>query len=184
MTPLQKNVKKYLSGCKGNKPSKENRYYPHTISFGDRYSPYSDSYGRVEVSYLLKKFPPCKMYKHSAGCTGYHPVKKAEKNEGVIEVNPILLECDGLESYTYTLRWFTKIGKVYYKINVIINYGCEFVTITFNYNDSRQFPKYTNFNAIVVFGLRSIKYYGGSGEYMTPFKCEVRDIKDKKFFIK
>ena len=188
MTLLQKKVKKELAGCKGVRPSKENRYYPITIRFGDRYIPYNESYGPAEVSYLLRKFPPNRMYKHKDSCVSYCPVNKPEKGRGttlkVIEVNPILLLCDGLGSYTYTLRWFTKIKNVYYEILVIINYGSEFVTITHKYNDSRQLPKYTNFNTTTVFGLKAIKYYGGTGDYMTPFKCEVIDIKNNKFFIK
>jgi len=202
MTPLQKKVKKELKEAHNMEPEISveypNQYYPFTIKFGDSYNPYSDSYGATEIAYLLSKFPPCEMFKHADSCTAYYPTDIPQKKNRVTEVNPIRLDCEGLNSYVYTLKWYTKIKvksrgvahkyvseneENFFKIEVIINYGMEFVKITYKYNDSRQLPKYSHFKAIAIMGLKAIMYYEDSGNYMTKFKCEVLDIKDKKFFI-
>jgi hypothetical protein len=186
---LQKRVKKELKEAHNMEPEISveypNQYYPLTIKFGDRYNPYSDSHDATEVAYLLSKFPPCEMFKHADSCTAYYPTDVPQKKkERVIEVNPIRLDCDGLDSYVYTLIWYTKIKENFFKIEVIINYGgSEYVKITYKYNDSRQLPKYSRFKAVTVMGLKAIMYYGDSGDYMAKFKCEVIDIHDKSFFI-
>ena len=178
---LQKKVKEDLERLKKVKSS--DIYYPTSIKFGDRYNTHSDSYGTTEVAYLLNKFPPCKIYKHEDSCTAYYPTDIPQKEEKVIEVNPVRLDCDGLDSYVYTLKWFTKIKEHFFKVEVIINYGSDFIKITYKYNDSRQLLKYSNFKAVTVKGLKAIMYYGNSGDHMTAFKCEVLDINDKNFFI-
>lgn len=180
MTPLQKKVKEDLKRLKAVKTG--DVYSPATVKFGDRYG-HTDSYDAAEVAYLLSKFPPCKMYKHEDSCTAYYPTDKAKNKETVTEVNPVLLECDGLDSYIYTLTWFTEMNKVYWNIEVIIDYGSELVKITYKYNDSRQLPKFSGFKARPVAGLKAIVYYGDSGEHMTRFKCEVLNKRNKKFFI-
>lgn len=180
---LQKRVKKELIEL--SKVTSSDTYYPATVKFGDRFN-HSESFSATEVAYLLSKFPPCKMFRHADSCTGYHPTDKLEKEVKhkveVTEVSPIRLDCEGLESYVYTLIWYTKIKEHFFKMEVIINYGTDFVKITHKYNDSRQKPKYSDFNAVTVIGLKAIKYYGGTGDYMTTFKCEVIDKRDKKFF--
>ena len=180
MTPLQRKVKEKIEEARKTKMNTNDPYYPFQIIFGDMYT----CYNATEVAYLLKKFPPCKMYKHFDSCTAYYPVNKAQKKETVIEVNPVHMWCKGLTSYTYILRWYTVIEGNFFTVRVIINYGPELVGITFKYNDSRQLPKYSQFKATPkVRGLKAHMYYGDSGDYMTKFLCEVEDINNKEFFI-
>lgn len=193
MLEFKKKVKEELKKARNRKAddSKKypNQYWPLTIEFGDRHSPYSGGYDSLEVCYLLKKFPPCKMYRHEGGGTAYHPTDVIQKEKvkvktAATEVNPVRLDCDGLSSYTYTLKWFTKINDNFFKLEVIINYATELVNISYKYNDSRQLPKFSGFKAMPrKAGLNPIMYYGDSGENMTKFKCEVIDINDKDFFI-
>lgn len=185
MTPLQKKVKEDLEKLKKVESSETASML--IIKFGDRYNSFIDSYDTTEVAYLLSKFPPCKMFKHADSCTGYYPTDKLQKKVKhkveVTEVNPIRLDCEGLDSYVHTLKWFTKIKEHFFKVEVIINYGSDFVEITYKFNDSRSLPKYSKFKANPIAGLKAIMYYGDSGEYMTKFKCEVLDINDKDFFV-
>ena len=193
MLEFKKKVKKELKKASETEADKSkehpNQYYPFTIHFGDRYNGMSDRYTSLEVCYLLKKFPPCKMYKHEGGGTGYYPTNVIRKEKRVkvqtaTEVNPVRLDCDGLDTYIYTLKWFTKINDNFFKLEVIINYGTELVNISYKYNDSRNLPKFSGFKAEPrKAGLKPIMYYGDSGEYMTKYKCEVIDINDKDFFI-
>lgn len=158
-------------------------YYPKEIKFGMEDSlPLSSP----DVAYLLSKFPPCKTYKHFDSCTAYYPTNVPEnpkKKETIVEVNPVLLVCEGLDRYTYVLEWFTCINNCFFKIRVRIDYGYKFVTIAYKYNDSRSLPKYSGFNASTFPGLIAYKYYGDSGEYMVTFKCEVENVSDINYFI-
>lgn len=189
MSAFEEKVKNELKEINERKPVKNSAEdaYRRAISFGDRYNQYESGYNRQQVCYLLRKFPPCKTYNHSDGCTGYLPtnrhVKTFSKNVVVKEVNPVLLWCDGLDSYIYTLAWYTRINKTYFKVEVVINYGHELVKIKYKYNDLRRLPKYSNFKAYPVTGLKAIMYYGDSGEHMTKFAIEAIDKKDIDFFI-
>lgn len=190
MLGFKEKVKEELKKARNMKAdnSKEHKYEPFIIKFGDRHSPSEGwGYGSLDICYLLKEFPPCKMYRHEDSCTAYYPTDKKEKEVKTVtvtEVNPVRLDCDGLGFYIYTLKWFTKINDNFFKLEVIINYATEFVGISYKYNDSRQLPKYSRFKAVPrKAGLKPIMYYSNSGEYMTKFKCEVIDINDKDFFI-
>lgn len=186
MTKFDKEVDRVLKDMKKNpqKDMKKDIYYPKTYTFGDKYGNISKNYDRAEVYLLLIKFPPCKLYKHKDSCTAYYPTDKAQKSEKVTEVNPVLLTCEGTDSYRYMLSWFTysKETESYYEIEVIINYSTELVKITYRYNDSRKLPKYSGFECFTCDGLIPYMYYGDAGNYMTKFICEVADKTDLNFF--
>lgn len=188
---LQKKVKDILKKINDSKPVPNSAYgaYLHErdIKFGDPHSLDEMGHPRQDVCYLLRKFPPCRMYKHKDSCTGYMPTNKRQEKWGektkITLVNPVMMWCDGLDSYTYTLVWYTRLNKTFYKVKVIINYGHELVTIKYNYNDRRSLPKYSDFKASSITGLKAIMYYGDSGEHMTKYAVEVIDKYDTEFFI-
>jgi len=192
MNAFHKNVQDKLKDIHSGKPVKNSAYgaYLHErdIKFGDSYSMSQETYSRQDVCYLLRQFPPCKTYKHSDSCTGYIPSNKPQKgfhkpHLTIKQVNPVVLWCDGLESYNYTLVWYTRLNNTYYKVKVLINYGRELIKIDYDYNDRRSLPKYDNFKAKPVKGLNAIKYGRGSYDYMQKFAVEVIDKNDTDFFI-
>lgn len=147
--------------------------YFGSIKFKDLFR--EPNLNKKELNELIDLFKPVKLYKVENSCLSFRVIKENEQNSK--EINPYLINYEGLDTDVIIINWFSKIKGAVYEIECYINDkdfinefadrcyrreefkgGYRIIDVTLNLNGNFADGKY-----------KAIKWGRGTEEYKNDF---------------